>query len=106
MDLDLATIGSYTDKAKSFFKHLRFGTKKQLAFLEDLYLLINDGIPANRAIEMMAQVSTGVSKDVAISLSQKIAEGQPLAEGMQEWFSMNVVEIVRVGESGGALAQT
>ena len=26
--------------------------------------------------------------------------------GMREWFSMNVVEIIRVGEAGGALAET
>lgn len=88
------------------FKHFQFGNKKQLAFLEDLYTLINDGIPANRAIEMMGMVSEGINKEVAISLSEKIAEGQPLADGMAEWFSLNVVEIVRVGESGGALAQT
>jgi len=106
MDFDIAEVSAYTEKAKFFFKHFMFGNKQQLAFLEDLYLLINDGIPANRAIEMMAQVSTGVNKDVALSLSQKIAEGQPLADGMREWFSINVVEIIRVGESGGALAQT
>jgi type II secretory pathway component PulF len=88
------------------FKHWRFSNKKQLAFLEDFYLLINDGIPANRAIEMMGEVSIGLNKDVATSLSRKIGEGQPLAEGMSEWFSPNVIEIIRVGEAGGALAQT
>lgn len=97
---------SYQDKAKNFFKHWMFGNKKQLAFLEDLYLLINDGIPANRAIEMMAQVTSGISRDVALSLADKIAAGQPLADGMREWFAPNVVEIIRVGESGGALGQT
>ncbi len=106
MNLDLLAITSYTNKAVLLFKHLQFGTKRQLAFLEDLYLLINDGIPANRAIDMMSQVSTGVNRDVALSLSEKIGQGQPLAEGMREWFSMNVVEIIRVGETGGALAQT
>jgi type II secretory pathway component PulF len=106
MDFDIDTMSSYPEKIKNYFKHFMFGNKKQLAFLEDLYLLINDGIPANRAIEMMGQVTTGVSRDVAISLSQKIAQGQPLADGMREWFSLNVVEIVRVGESGGALGQT
>jgi type II secretory pathway component PulF len=106
MELNLESVTLYTDKVKNIFKHFQFGNSKQLAFLEDLYTLINDGIPANRAIEMMAEVSTGVSRDVALSLSQKIAEGQPLAEGMRDWFSMNVVEIVRVGESGGALGQT
>lgn len=106
METNPGTIPSFIDKAKLVIKHLQFGTKKQLSFLEDLYTLINDGIPANRAIEMMAEVGTGVSRDVALSLSQKIAEGQPLADGMRDWFSMNVVEIVRVGETGGALGQT
>jgi toxin co-regulated pilus biosynthesis protein E len=55
---------------------------------------------------MMSQISTGLTKEVATSIGDKIAEGQPLAEGMKEWFAPNVIEIVRVGESGGALAQT
>lgn len=88
------------------FKRLQFGKKSQFAFLEDLYLLINDGIPANRAIEMMAHVSKGLNKEVATSIAEKISQGQPLAEGMKEWFSPNVVEIIRVGEAGGALSQT
>lgn len=106
MDFTIETVNEYTNKIIQGFKHWQFGTKKQLAFLEDLYLLINDGIPANRAVEMMSQVTTGLTREVALSLADKIAQGQPLAEGMREWFSMNVVEIVRVGESGGALAQT
>lgn len=93
-------------KIKLTFNHWRFGNKKQLAFLEDLYLLINDGIPANKAVEMMAQVTTGTTRDVALTLTQRISQGQALAEGMKEWFAPNVVEIIRVGESGGALAQT
>lgn len=106
MDFSGDVFNEYYDKIIQGYKHWQFGTKKQLAFLEDLYLLINDGIPANRAVDMMSHVTSGLTREVALSLSQKIAEGQPLAEGMKEWFSMNVVEIVRVGESGGALAQT
>lgn len=106
MDLTTEELKKSADKITDFFKHLQFGNKKQLAFLEDLYLLINDGIPANRAVEMMSQVTTGLTREVAMSLLRKIGQGQALAEGMREWFSPNVVEIVRVGESGGALAQT
>ncbi|MBX3708394.1 MAG: type II secretion system F family protein [Gammaproteobacteria bacterium] len=106
MDFTINTVLLFLEKISKGFKRWQFGNKQQLAFLEDLYLLINDGIPANRAIDMMSQITTGLTREVALSLSQKIAEGQPLAEGMKEWFSMNVVEIVRVGESGGALAQT
>ena len=106
MDLTPDGLKIMMHKAVTAFKHFRFGNKQQLAFLEDLYTLINDGIPANRAVEMMGLVSEGINKDVATSLEGKISEGQPLADGMAEWFSLNVVEIVRVGESGGALAQT
>src|SRR6185312_15885317 len=63
-------------------------------------------IPANRAIEMMAQATTGITREVALSIAQKISEGQPLAEGMRDWFKINIVEIIRVGEEGGALVET
>lgn len=106
MELSFDELRNVVTKAALVLKRWQFGNKKQLAFLEDLYLLINDGIPANRAIEMMSQVTTGLTREVAFSLSEKIAQGQPLAEGMKDWFSMNVIEIIRVGEAGGALAQT
>ncbi|MBA3661307.1 MAG: type II secretion system F family protein [Gammaproteobacteria bacterium] len=106
MELSFDELRNISERITLGIRRFQFGTKYQLAFLEDLYLLINDGIPANRAVEMMGQVTTGLTREVSISISQKIAEGQPLAEGMREWFSMNVVEIIRVGEAGGALAQT
>lgn len=97
---------NFTSKIVNFIKHIQFGSKYQLSFLEDLYVLVNDGIPPNRAIEMLTQVTTGINRDVAESIAQKISEGQPLAEGMRNWFSPNVIEIIRVGEEGGALAET
>lgn len=106
MNISLDDFYDLQNKIVLTFKHWQFGNKAQLAFLEDLYLLINDGIPANRAINMMSQVTTGLTREVALSLSEKIAQGQPLAEGMREWFAMNVVEMVRVGEAGGALGET
>ncbi len=102
-NLSISTIG---EKILLQFKRMQFGSKAQLAFLEDLYLLVNDGIPANRAIEMMAQATTGITREVALSIAQKISEGQPLAEGMRDWFAVNIVEIIRVGEEGGALTET
>lgn len=106
MDLTTTEVTNFVGRIARSIKRLQFSNSKQLAFLEDLYLLINDGIPANRAVEMMSKATKGINREVALSLTNKIAEGQPLADGMREWFSMNVVEIVRVGEAGGALAQT
>lgn len=97
---------SFFEKAGHYLKRIQFGNKPQLAFLEDFYVLVNDGIPANRAIEMMAQVTTGLSRDVAVAIGKKISEGQPLADGMRSWFAVNVVEIIRVGEEGGVLVET
>jgi len=106
MELSVGELKEMGNKIAHGIKRFQFGTKAQLAFLEDLFLLINDGIPANRAIEMMSQVSTGLNRDVAFSIAEKISQGQPLADGMREWFAPNVIEIMRVGEAGGALAQT
>ncbi len=103
---DTSDISTLSNKVMHRLKKMQFGTKSQLAFLEDFHLLISDGIPANRAIEMMAQATTGITRDVALSILQKISEGQPLADGMREWFAINIVEIVRVGEEGGALMET
>lgn len=106
MDIDLGDLHSLTSGMMQRIKHFQFNAKAQLAFLEDFYVLVHDGIPANRAIEMMAQVTTGLTRDVSLSIAQKISEGRPLADGMREWFSINVVEIIRVGEEGGALSET
>ncbi len=106
MDISYEGLINLSNNILQSLKRLRFGGKLQLAFLEDIYTLINDGIPANRAIEMLAQVSTGINREVALSIGQKISEGQPLAEGMRDWFALNIVEIIRVGEEGGALTET
>lgn len=106
MDISFEDAGNLTSRFLQWIKRLQFGNRSQLAFLEDFYTLVNDGIPANRAIEMMSEMTTGINKEVALSIAHKISEGQPLATGMQDWFAMNVVEVVRVGEEGGALNET
>ncbi len=85
---------------------LQFSRKHQQAFLEDLASLIEDGVAASQAIDVIISVSIGITKKVAESISVSIAKGQSLADGMQEWFSHAVVEMIRVGESNGALPQT
>jgi hypothetical protein len=80
MELPLiGEVGDLKTTVVGYYKHWQFGNKKQLAFLEDLYTLINDGIPANRAVDMMSQVSTGLTTEVAASLTINIGRGQPLA---------------------------
>lgn len=90
----------------SIIKKIQFGPKAQLNFLEDLSHLVDDGIPPNKAVEMLARASKGIVKEVAASLAASISMGKPLADGMRDWFAFNVVEIVRIGEEGGALGET
>ena len=88
------------------WQHLQFTRRHQQGFLEDLAALIEDGVPASQAIDVIIGVSAGISKTVAESVALSIAKGQSLADGMQAWFSHAVVEMIRVGESNGALPQT
>jgi type II secretory pathway component PulF len=106
VEIKTDNFAALTTRLSKSLKRMQFGGKAQLAFLEDFYVLVSDGVPANRAIDMMAKVTVGLSREVALSIGQKIAEGQALAEGMKGWFSINIVEIIRVGEEGGALAET
>lgn len=83
---------------------LTFGTTEQQAFLEDLATLVDDGVPANKAVEVIGHVETGTKRNVADQISLKIAQGRGIADGMEGWFSPAVIELVRAGEQGGTLA--
>ena len=93
------------DKFSHLFQKAEFGRKNQQAFLEDLSSLVKDGVPASQAIRLIEETTQGVTKDVAHAIAQGLAEGQPLAFGMKEWFSPATAEIIRAGESSGTLAE-
>ncbi len=82
-----------------------FTKAQQQIFLEDLSQLIEDGVPANQAVETIAGIASGSVKLVANNILKKIAEGKLLADGMQGWFAQPIVEIIRAGEEGGTLAE-
>lgn len=81
----------------------QFTRKRQVAFLEDLCSLVDDGVPVSQAIETIAEISEGVSKKVAEHIGRCLAQGQLLADGMQGFFNHAIVEVVRAGENGGNL---
>ena len=93
------------DKLTDKFKRIEFSAKKQQQFLEDLSVLISDGVPANRAIEMLTKLYDGGAKKAAIAVSKGVASGKSLTESMEGWFDDNTVELIRVGEEGGMLAE-
>jgi len=85
------------------FQALLFTRQQQQAYLEDLSALIEDGVPARQAVQTIAEIATGTMETVSHSILQKIAEGKPIADGMQTWFPQPVIEIIRAGEEGGTL---
>ena len=82
---------------------LQFSRRQQLAFLEDLYMLLQDGVPINQGVQAMCAVATDVVAHVAKDIAQSIARGVGISEGMEPWFTVTVVNLIRAGAMGGAL---
>jgi len=83
-----------------------FTPKQQQAFLEDIATLVEDGIPAKQAVEVLNKLAAGLTAEVADNVLTKLSEGKYLADGLVGWFPVSVIEIVRAGEEGGTLAKT
>ena len=98
-------IPSYK-QVELWVKYQLFTTKEQQAFLEDVSMLVEDGVIVNQAIETIGKSATGLTVEVANTILIRLAEGKQLADGMQGWFSDTAVEIIRAGEEGGTLAQS
>jgi len=89
-----------------WFKHRLFTPAQQQVFLEDVAMLVEDGVIVNQAVETIAKSSEGLPVEVANSILHRLAEGKQIADGMRGWFNDTVVEIVRAGEEGGTLADS
>ncbi len=93
------------DTFQRALNRLLFTTAEQQALLEDIATLVEDGVPANKAIEVIAKIEKGTKKYVLERMEDKIAQGKAIADGMTGWFSQATVELIRSGEQGGTLAK-
>ena len=91
---------------KQRFDALFFTRADKRAFLEDISMLVEDGVPVNQAVETVRDTQTGPLQQVAINVLEKIAQGQNFANGLMNWFPHPIVEIIRAGEEGGTLPET
>lgn len=96
------TIKAKTSKGFDLDRLLFRGGDQQ-KFLEDLATLVEDGVPAPKAIEVLEKVLEGPAKKVAKNISRTLAEGKSFSDGMKGWFPHYVVELVRIGEQGGTM---
>lgn len=82
-----------------------FGAKEQQSYLEDLATLVEDGVPANKAVEVLFRIGKGSVKTLSEQVVDVIAQGRPIADGLIGWVPEHIVELIRAGEEGGTLAQ-
>lgn len=90
---------------KKYLAHFQFGRSKQLAFLEDLSALVDDGVSVTQAIDTIYRINEGIPKTVAHEVLQGIAAGKLLADSMAPWFPYSIIEVIRAGELGGTLSK-
>ena len=65
--------------------------RMQLAFLEEMVLLIADGIPLSDALTLIGRVSSRVERSVAQWMLRRLDEGGTMAEAMTGVFRFDVV---------------
>ena len=78
-------------------------------FTTQLANLLNSGMPLTVALNSMTHLeSKGIPKDVSLQLKQEVMEGRSLSDAMAKQprvFSDLYVNMVRAGESSGALVE-
>ncbi len=80
---------------------LQFWPQRQYVLLSDLLSLLKDGVQLNQAITTLCAIYKGVSRHVAQQMAEQLSKGHSLAAGMQGWYPITLVEIIRAGEEGG-----
>jgi type II secretory pathway component PulF len=63
-------------------------------------------VPLNQALGIYVRLNKDSAKILAQMMLSKIAEGKPVSDAMNGWFSPAIVEIIRAGEEGGILVKT
>jgi len=94
------------DKTK---RSLRFGSRRPdlLTFTTELSALLDAGLPLDRSLNILAEISANSSmKAVIESVLKSIREGRSFSESLQghpRVFSSLFVNMVKAGEAGGVL---
>ena len=82
-----------------------FNSLQQQALLEDLLMLLEDGVSVTQACEWMVVRARGTQSACLIAVLLSISHGQPLADGLQAYYPSHVVEAIRAGELSGKLLE-
>jgi len=99
-----------TAQKESFRKKIRFRASKAdiQTFTSELSTLLNAGLPLDSSLKIIADISEiGGMKSVVQSLQSSVREGISFSEALRKHpgiFPRLYINIIRAGESGGALS--
>lgn len=90
------------------FKQSFLRPQEQIQFIADFSMWLQDGQAADHALAGMQLLAEERKrkKDLRViaSLRQALAQGKPIAYGMQEYFSHELTMLVEIGQEAGCLA--
>jgi len=92
---------------RSFELKLRIDIQILIAFFRNLHLLIKNGYPVDRAVEiLMKEEKSRTFKGILLDVHGAILEGKSLSEALSvapQWFSAEVRNLIHGGEKAGQL---
>lgn len=87
------------------FLALQFNVSRQLDFLDDIFLLIGDGIAPRDALRLSMNSGDPISKVTARNMLGKLREGLPISSGMYGIFRQDVASAIAAAEQNAEFAE-
>ena len=92
---------------EAFLKwQFRHSMSKQLAFLEDLFRLMADGVPLSECLILVGRVANSLDRRIARWMLRKLDEGGSILEAMTGIFRQDVVAAVAATYATGKIAES
>ena len=92
---------------EAFLKwQFRHSMTKQLAFLEDLFHLMGDGVPLSDCLVLVGRVANSLDRRIARWMLRKLDEGGTILEAMTGIFRQDVVAAVAANYASGKIAES
>lgn len=110
--LEYAGINYQTwDRLKLLSRTWGFSKQRQFEFIQDFSSWLNDGCSPSQACRSIIDAGRGDKRlqqevNAATAIYQALKRGQPISEGMVEWFNPEVVTLFDAGQQAGSKALT
>lgn len=97
---------NWLTKADAKLLSMQFGLRRQADFLENIFLLMEDGIAIRDALRLVAGSDAPIDRNVARHMLDRIQEGLPLSSSMSGLFRRDVIGAVAAAEQSETFAKS